>query len=358
MHVVLDISDHGYGHLAQIAPVAGRLRVHAPTLKLTVRSRIPPETLRRFINGPFTVSSAALEAKGYMSGPSEMLIEETAAAFRDLHENWRNVVEGEAKFLGELSPDILVTDITYSSLAAANRLGLPAIGVSSLNWADIYEVYCGDRAEAPGIVEQILDAYNGAHIYLQLTRHLPMSRITNRRSIGPSARMAPNSLGVIRKRANLSDETRIIVVGFGGIQGVGRPKSLPKIKNTVWLTKQSDQANRPDIHSLSDLGVQFYEAISDPDLVVTKPGYGTIVEAACQGTRVLLQERPDWLETEIVKFWLNEVTSFASISAAAMEAGDIGDAVQRLLERSLPTSLPAPSGADEAAAIIKDLARN
>ena len=185
-----------------------------------------------------------------------------------------------------------------------------------------------------------------------------MSKITNRQSIGPSARMAPDSLGVIRERANLSEETRIVLVGFGGIEGIGRPKTLPKLNDTIWLVEQSDQANRPDILCLPDLGVQFFEAIPDADLVVTKPGYGTIVEAACQSTRVLLQERPDWPETEFMKAWLDEVTCFAPISASVMAAGDIADAVQNLLERSLPTTLPTPSGADEAAIIIKGLAHN
>jgi len=53
------------------------------------------------------------------------------------------------------------------------------------------------------------------------------------------------------------------------------------LENTVWLVEQLDQADRVDILSLTDLSVQFYEAISDADLVVTKPDYYTIVEAAC-----------------------------------------------------------------------------
>jgi hypothetical protein len=358
MHVVLDISDHGYGHLAQIAPVADRLHVHIPNLKLTVRSRIPPETLRRFISGPFKMAPAAPEAKIHMAGPSELLVEATAKAFKDLHDNWDNVVARETEALEKLSPDILITDVTYSSLAAAKKIGLPAIGISSLNWADIYEAYCGDRAEAPEIVEQILAAYNVANAFLQLTPHLPMSRIANRQSVGPSARMAPNSHGVIRDRANLPDEMRIILVGFGGIEGIGRPKTLPKLENTVWLVEQSDHSNRPDILSLSELGMQFFEAVPDADLVVTKPGYGTIVEAACQSTRVLLQERPDWPETEFMNTWLDDVTCFASVAASEMKAGNIADAVHRLLERPLPTSLPTPSGADEAASLIADLARS
>jgi hypothetical protein len=169
MHVCLDISDHGYGHLAQIAPVADRLRIHMPNMKLTIRSRIPAKIISRFVTGPIQFEPAASEAKVHMAGPSEMLVKETASEFKNLHENWHDIISHEANVLNALSPDILVTDITYSSLAAAHQVGLPAVGVSSLNWADIYQAYCGVYEESQSIIEQIFAAYNSADAFLQLT---------------------------------------------------------------------------------------------------------------------------------------------------------------------------------------------
>jgi hypothetical protein len=358
MHVCLDISDHGYGHLAQIAPVADRLRIHMPDMKLTIRSRIPAETINRFVSGPIQFAPAAPEAKVHMAGPSKMLVGETAAEFRNLHKNWHSVISHEAEVLNTLSPDIVVTDITYSSLAAARQAGLPAVGVSSLNWADIYEAYCSTNDEAQNITEQILAAYNSANAFLQLTPHLPMARISNRTSVGPSARLSPTSLGIVRNRARLANDIRIVLVGFGGIQGIGRPSSLPELENTVWISEQSAPKGRNDILSLKDLGIQFYEAVPDADLVVTKPGYGTIVEAACQGTRVLLQERPDWPETECMMAWLKEHGCFASVSTRAMVTGNIGTNVEDLLEHHVPTPFPQPIGADEAAKIIMGFIKN
>jgi hypothetical protein len=358
MHICLDISDHGYGHLAQIAPVADRLRIHMPNMKLTIRSRIPAKIISRFVTGPIQFEPAASEAKVHMAGPSEMLVKETASEFKNLHENWHDIISHEANVLNALSPDILVTDITYSSLAAAHQVGLPAVGVSSLNWADIYQAYCGVYEESQSIIEQIFAAYNSADAFLQLTPHLPMPHITNRASIGPSARLSPTSLGVVRQRARLTNYTRVVLVGFGGIQGTGRPSSLPELANTVWVSEQSASEGRNDVYSLKDLDLQFYEAVPDADLVVTKPGYGTIVEAACQGARVLLQERPDWPETEIMMAWLEEHGCFAPISGLAMATGNIGAKVDALLQRHVPTPFPQPSGADEAAKIIAGFSKN
>ena len=46
-----------------------------------------------------------------------MLVEETTAKFRSLHTNWNDAVTQEAISLLNLSPNILTTYITYSSLA-------------------------------------------------------------------------------------------------------------------------------------------------------------------------------------------------------------------------------------------------
>jgi len=130
------------------------------------------------------------------------------------------------------------------------------------------------------------------------------------------------------------------------------------LAQTVWVLEQSAPKGRKDVLSLKDLDLLFYEAVPDADLVVTKPGYGTIVEAACQGAPVLLQERPDWPETEIMMAWLEEHGCFASVSGPAMATGNIGAEVDALLQRNVPTPLPQPSGADEAAKIIMGFRNN
>ena len=53
MHLLVDISAHGLGHLAQTAPVINALMAQAPDLELTVRSAIPRERLALRICGDF-----------------------------------------------------------------------------------------------------------------------------------------------------------------------------------------------------------------------------------------------------------------------------------------------------------------
>ena len=60
-HLFLDISSHGLGHLAQVAPVVNELATRLPDLKLTLRSAVPPARLRaaRRLPAPMYTARAA-----------------------------------------------------------------------------------------------------------------------------------------------------------------------------------------------------------------------------------------------------------------------------------------------------------
>ena len=84
-----------------------------------------------------------------------------------------------------MQPDLLLADVPYIGLAAAQRLGVPSVSLCSLNWADIYRHYCGKRQECEAIAVQMLDAYAGAVCFLQPQPSMTMPDLDNRRSIAP-----------------------------------------------------------------------------------------------------------------------------------------------------------------------------
>lgn len=61
-HLFPDISAHGYGHLAQAAPVLNRLADLIPDLRLTLRCGLPESKLRQRIRAPFRHLSAASDS--------------------------------------------------------------------------------------------------------------------------------------------------------------------------------------------------------------------------------------------------------------------------------------------------------
>ena len=65
-HLYVALSGHGFGHLAQVAPVLNEFRRRWPRARLTVQSALPETVLRQFLITPAVIvrASAALRESG------------------------------------------------------------------------------------------------------------------------------------------------------------------------------------------------------------------------------------------------------------------------------------------------------
>lgn len=351
-HLVVDISAHGFGHLAQVAAVMGALRPLAPDLELTVRSAHQPEVLSRFLPSLTRHLPPPPDPVMAMTGPSSVDLEATLATYKELHRDFAGAVERERTILRDLAPDLLLSNIPYTSLHAAKEEGLPAIALCSLNWHDILEGYAHDE-DAAAILSEMKTAYLGAELFLQPTPSMPMAWHPGRRPIGPIARKAP---ALIRPR-NLPKPRdqggpSLVLLGLGGIKSDFDPGVLPAVPDILWVAPSVPAGlKRSDLMSVDETGTDFLGVLSLADTVVTKSGYGTFAEAACHGTRVLFAERPDWPEAPHIESWLLDHGTAAAITQEALYQGAFLDDLRALLNR--PASAPvAPTGAGDAAAIL------
>jgi hypothetical protein len=150
-HLVVSISGHGFGHVAQTAPILNLLHRHLPQLRLTVRSAVPLAHLRSRIHAPFTHLSSEGDIGMVMSSALDVHAGESRAAYRAFHADWDARVAEEARLLRELDADMVFSNVGYLPLAGAQRAGIANAALCSLNWADIYRHYCSDDAIAAQI---------------------------------------------------------------------------------------------------------------------------------------------------------------------------------------------------------------
>ncbi len=354
-HLVVDITGHGYGHAAQVAPVLTALLVRMPELRLTVRTHLPTPLIRSLFGAAVAAAEPPPDLGLVMTGPVDVDVEASADAYRALHADWPTVVGQEAKRLAALAPDLLLSNVAYSSLAGAAAAGIPALAMSSLNWADIYLCYCRHRPEAARIHGEIVAAYAGARLFVQLTPHLPMTDLPNRHPVGPVAPQGGlDRRAEIMARLGASAAERLAVFTLGGIDARNQIRTLPQLSGLRWLVAPGVDVERWDVVSALDLGLSFSDLIRAADLVVTKPGYGTIVEAICSGTRLICCDRPDWPETPYLANWAREHGRALMITRAELADGAYGPALAALLARPRATP-PAADGAPAAATLIYDL---
>lgn len=349
MHLFADISGHGFGHLAITAPVLDALAGIVPNLRLTVRSGLPAARLAQRIAPRFAHIPAASDFGYVMHDALSIDHAASAAAYRAAHADWPAAVAAEARFLEKLRPDAVLTSVSYLPLAGAAARGIPSLAVCSLNWADLFAHYFGDEAWAPPIHAEMLAAYRAAQAFVRITPAMAMADLGNARSVGPVARRGRRrDLGLAGNKA--------VLIAMGGIAHHLPVDRWPRLSGVRWLVPAAWRCEHPDALALESFGLGFTDLLASADAVVTKPGYGTFAEAACNGTPVLFQRRADWPEQDCLIDWLQDHARCLEVDAGRLEKGSLGVALDELWAGQAPP-VPACSGAHEAAALVAGLMR-
>jgi hypothetical protein len=350
-HLLASVTAHGLGHLAQSAPVLNALRRRQPGLRLTVASTLSEARLRQRIEGEFSIEPRELDLGFEMHDAFHVNLGASAAAYRELHTDWDARVAAAVHWLAELQPDLLLCNAAYLPLEAAARLGLPAFGMSSLNWADLFaHLYAGEAWAAP-IHAQMLQAYQAATAFIKLTPGMEMPDLPRGVWAGPVASLGRPRRDELRTRLHAVAGERFVLIAFGGID-TRLPLERWRFDDGMrWLVPAAWGVTHPRVAAIEALDWSFSDLLASVDAVIGKPGYGTFVEAACQGTPMLYAARPGWPEQEPLVRWLLAFGRALEVPDAALRSGELADLLHALWR--LPMKPPVqPTGADEVAALL------
>jgi len=342
--LVVSISAHGFGHVAQTAPVLNRLHEFMPQLRLTVRSAVPLTHLRSRIHAPFEYLNSEGDIGMVMSSALDVCVEKSCTAYAKFHADWDARVEGEARLLHDLGADMVFSNVGYLPLAGAQRAGIPNAALCSLNWFDIYRHYCGDDA----IAAQIHACYANTDAFMRATPGMAMSDLSNLVPVGPIAAEGNNRRDELHRHLKLSAEEKLVLVSMGGIASRLPMERWPRIAGVRWLVQASWQVQHPDAIVLELLPMNFSDLLSSCDALLCKPGYGSFVESACSGTPILYVDRPDWPESPALVKWLQQYGMCREVSRAQLENGNIATELHGLWPAPRAV-LPIPDGAPQVA---------
>lgn len=328
-HLLVDISSHGFGHLAQVAPVVNALAAARPDLRLTIRSGLPRPRLATRIAAPFRHIHEASDFGFVMKNALDIDLAASAVRYRECHADWAGRVRREAAFLVSLVPDLVLSDIAYLPLAGAAAAGIPAVALSSLNWADLLGHYFCRKPWAREVCTEAFAAYASARAFLRTTPGMPMIELANVVAIGPLAEVRQPDRAALARRFGLPQEKRWVLVALGGFDFPLPIAAWPRREDVLWLEPAAE--------------MPFADLLAAADAVITKPGYGTFVEAAAHGVPVLYLRRPDWPEEAPLIAWLHRHARAAEISRREAQEGKLLSVLDRLWARPAPPR-PEPGG--------------
>lgn len=361
-HLLVAISSHGFGHLTQIAPVVNQLRQLIPDLRLTIRAKFPEDQIRKRILNPDALQYAADDFGMIMRDALTLDIPASLTAYQKFHADMPAKVERLAQDLKEQKVDVVLSDIPYLTLAAAQKAGIPSIALCSLNWADILEyslnqLHPSDPSSL-AIVNEIREIYQKADHFLMPAPSMAMPLLNNTLPIGPVCDPGVDRRDTLNKNKN----DLLVLVGMGGMPFELNADNWPthtlgKSVHYIIADHIASRSLHPYLIAESQTNLTYADLVASVDLIITKPGYGMFAEAAAAGVPVLYVERLNWPEADALTSWLQSVAHCTEISTDALHRGDFAKEMQQLLQRGRYTPVP-PTGNLQAATLLAQYLRS
>ncbi|WP_142846925.1 hypothetical protein [Telmatospirillum sp. J64-1] len=336
------------------APAVNCLRERLPGLHLIIQTQVPRPFLESRFEGPFDLVCETPDFGMEMRSAIGVLPEESHQRYHRLHDRLEQVITAETERLRALAPDLVLSNIPYVTMEAASRLGVPVIGLSSLNWADIYRSYCAAMPGASRIHREMMDCYSRAKVILRPQPAMPMEDFPHARAIGPIARAGRRRRDEVSARLGLGQGERAALVIFGGLNIALPLECWPRLPGWRWIMAPPPPPGRDDMVPLEALEMPTTDVLASCDALITKTGYGTFAEAAVNGVPTLFLKRPDWPEGPPLEDWLIRHARALPLDVEQMLAKELGDHLQSVL--ALPPKPPVKAtGISEAADIMESL---
>jgi len=347
-HIVVVISGHGYGHAAMTAPVINRLQQLYPNIKITLSTSVPLPFLNSKFNGPFDYLSHSSDFGMIMNSAFESDLPASLLAYQEFHAQWPTKIAIEVERLRNIGANMLISNIAYLPLIAAQRLGIPAIAMSCLNWANIFKHFFPDERE---IHHQIASAYRSADCFIRTEPAMSMDDFATH-TVDPIVTKGNNCRKQLLTTLQLPAKTKLILVSMGGIKTGINASNWPRLEHVHYLAANSINGHeRNDITLIDNLNISYNNLLSSCDLLLTKPGYGNFTEAAFNVIPVLYVRRDEWPEQPFLAKWLHQQVNCAAITPNEFRDGTFTQPLQQLLSEATATTT-FKTGIDESVELI------
>ena len=352
------ISAHGFGHLTQSIAVARALLQSNPDIQLRFQCNLPRRVIAdRLGNDEFEHDQRSFDIGLIQPDPLQCDLEQTAIAYAGLHANFRDKVNTEGRNLADWGTDILVADIPYLSIAAAAVAGIESIAIASLSWDRVLASYYDLDAKGPKSWQaDILSAYAETSMALLPEPALPGDCFPSTRPIPPIA-ISGNPLPQLRGLLLIADDDQrpLIVCSLGGISANNLPLiQMQQDPRFHWLINAEQIPSGDHMHSMASVNdLRYQDILASADGLVSKPGYGTAVEAAVNQLPFVYTSRGNFPDETVIMQWLLDKGRSQHISQQSWLAGDFGDYLEQLSDQAVKPPVIA-NGAEVAACIIQD----
>ena len=351
------ISGHGFGHAAQVVPVLNALGRLVPDIRVLLRTTVPATFFKDRLSIPWETSSVQQDIGCIQQGPMTIDVEATWREHHRFHSTWHERLQTEVDAMRAAGPELVLADTPYLALAAGKHVGIPTVALVSFTWDLILSEYQApspiDRQELIGSIRR---AYIQADLALRIAPAPPMTIFKRLIDVGPIAEPAPSARGRLIECLQLMPGERTVLIGFGGIPLDSLPfDRMESLTGYRFLFDGSVPANSKRFISTKSLPFSFQTLLASVDVVMTKPGYGTLVEAVALQTPMVYVRRYNFGDEQSLVDYLHRYGRGVELSFHDFVQGQWRSALEEVADLTLPVAPPPPTGAGEAATELAKL---
>ena len=338
-----------------MVPVLNALGALVSGVTAILRTTVPASFFRDRLTIPWDHQPVQQDIGCVQDGPLKIDVDATWEAHQHFHDTWDTRLSNEITAMHMASPALIIGDTPYLALEAGSRAQIPTVALASFTWDLVLKEYChASDSSHQQLIQHIRESYAKADIALRITPAPRIDAFRNICDIGPIASPTSPERDRLASALALAPNERTVLVGFGGIPLTSLPlDQMEQLRHYRFLFDGPVPPGYSRIHSTMTLPFSFKTLIASVDVIMTKPGYGTIVEAVALQQPVVYVRRYNFADEPPLVDYLHRHGRSVELSIDDFTQGRWEPAISMAIATLSPQTPPPPStGAMQAASIL------
>lgn len=338
-----------------MVPVLNAVGSLVPGVTAILRTTVPASFFHDRLAIPWDIQPVQQDVGCIQDGPLKIDVDETWASHDRFHETWEARLSNEVAAMQVASPALVIADTPYLAIEAGSRAQIPTVALANFTWDLVLKEYCHATDNShQQLIQCIRGCYAKASMALRITPAPKIDVFPNIIDIGSIANPTSPERDRLASILALAPHERTVLVGFGGIPLTSLPlEQIEQLRHYRFLFDGPVPEGYSRIHSTERLPFSFKTLLASVDVIMTKPGYGTIVEAVTLQQPVVYVRRYNFADELPLVDYLLRYGRGIELSLDDFTHGRWEPALQQVLASSIPSlPPPPPTGAAEAAVFI------
>jgi hypothetical protein len=343
--IVIFISGHGFGHASRMRQVLRALKEKQKEhpfkiiLVTPISSLFFSGFLENTIHLPWQHDVGLLQTDSTTTEPLKTL------KVLEIFEKKASVLLGKLLlFCKNYRISCVLSDISSFAFRFSKKMGVPGFFVGNFTWADIYRDLCQEYSNFSPHIARIEEEYRCAQSAFQLPWHTDLLPFESSK---PLSLIAPKPSSMSQKiwesitQHPFEVKRKIVLLSFGGFDVSTLPMdTIASLKKDyLFISTHPLGSHTPEnLISLKLMIPEYLGLIKYADIVMTKPGYGILVDCLVEKKPVIHTERGRFAEYPILRKFLDEQFPSVFLSKTDFFQGHWKEALDQALQ--IPKKFP------------------